>query len=82
MVTRIDYVYCFIVCVLGELVVSSVEDVVYLEHADAETHDGSLVQLTGHAVGQRQGLSKFAENLRLFAAPATGRIARLFLALL
>lgn len=49
------------------------------QEADRQSHDGGLVQMGAHAVGQRQLMGQLVEHLRLLAPPAPCGIPGLLL---
>lgn len=49
------------------------------QEADGQPHDGGLVQVGAHAVGQGQLVGQLVEDLCLLAPPAPGSIPGLLL---
>lgn len=68
---------CVFVCVGVCVVRTGSEQLACAQEADGQPHDGGLVQVRADAVGQRQLVGQVVEHLRLFAAAAAGRVARL-----
>lgn len=56
---------------------TSIQQFPHAQVADGEPHDGGLVQVCAHGVGQGQLVSQLIEHLRLLAPAAPGCIPRL-----
>lgn len=66
------------VCLLF-LGLTCIKQLPHAQVADGEPHDGGLVQVGGHIVGQGQLVGQLIEHLRLFAPAAASGIAGLLL---
>lgn len=83
-VERVCVYLCVCACVCGAYVCVCVvrtgsEQLACAQEADGQPHDGGLVQVRADAVWQRQLVGQVVEHLRLFAAAAASRVARLLL---
>lgn len=54
-----------------------IQQLPHAQVADGQPHDGRLVQVCTHGVGQGQLVSQLIEHLRLLAPPAPRRVPRL-----
>lgn len=61
------------------LKLTSIKQFPHAQVADGEPHDGGLVQVGGHIMGQGQLVGQLIEHLRLFAPAAASGIAGLLL---